>query len=68
MSYRISRLANSDIEAICDYVARDNSEAADRQDLRIHSTIEMLSQFPKLGHMRKDVSAEGSSGPLASTL
>ena len=56
MSYRISRRANADIEAICDYIAKDNPAAADSLDLRIHTTIEMLSQFPKLGHARQDVS------------
>jgi plasmid stabilization system protein ParE len=38
MTYRISRCANADIEAICDYIAKDNPDAADRLDLRIHST------------------------------
>lgn len=49
MTYHISRRANADIEAICDYIAKDNPDAADRLDARIHNTIEMLSQFPKIG-------------------
>jgi plasmid stabilization system protein ParE len=56
MTYRISRRANADIEAICDYIAQDNLAAANRLDLRIHTTIEMLSQFPRMGHSRRDVS------------
>ncbi len=56
MIYRISRRANADIEAICDYIAKDSPAAADRLDLRMHTTIEMLSQFPRMGHSRQDVS------------
>jgi plasmid stabilization system protein ParE len=56
MSYRISRRANADLEVICDYIAKDNLDAADRFDERIHGTIEMLAQFPRMGHSRTDVS------------
>ncbi|MBZ0189130.1 MAG: type II toxin-antitoxin system RelE/ParE family toxin [Candidatus Obscuribacterales bacterium] len=56
MTYRISGRANADIEAICNYIAQDNPEAADHIDLRIHTTIEMLSRFPRMGHSRQDVS------------
>lgn len=46
MSYRISPRANADIEGICDYIARDNPDAADRIDDRIHEAITLLAQFP----------------------
>ncbi len=55
MSYRISPRANADIEAICDYIARDNPDAADRLDDRIHDAITLLAQFPGMGHARTDV-------------
>ena len=55
MTFRISRRANADIEAICDYVLKDNAEAANRLDERIHKTIEILARFPKMGHTRGDV-------------
>jgi toxin ParE1/3/4 len=54
MTYRISRHANADLEAICDRIALDNPVAADNLDLR-HSAIAMLSQFPGMGHSRQDV-------------
>ena len=55
MTYRISRRANADIESICDYIAKDNPEAAERLDERIHNTIQMLAHFPRMGHLRSDV-------------
>jgi plasmid stabilization system protein ParE len=56
MTYRISRRANADIESICDYIAKDNPNAADEVDERIHGTIQMLALFPGMGHSRADVS------------
>lgn len=55
MKYRISRQADADIERICDYIAQDNPDAADRLDERIHQTIKMLAKFPRMGHTRADV-------------
>jgi len=56
MKYRISRQADKDIAGICDYIAQDNLKAADRLDSRIHETIKTLAQFPRMGHIRTDVS------------
>jgi toxin ParE1/3/4 len=55
MKYRISRKADADIERLCDFVAEDNPEAADRLDEQIHGAIELLAKFPGLGHARSDV-------------
>jgi plasmid stabilization system protein ParE len=55
MKYRISRPANADIERICDYIAQDNLDAADRLDQQIHRAIELLAKFPGIGHTRPDV-------------
>jgi plasmid stabilization system protein ParE len=55
MKYRISWLADKDIEQICDYIAQDNVSAADRLDEKIHETIGTLAQFPRMGHTRSDV-------------
>jgi toxin ParE1/3/4 len=55
MKYRISRLANADIEEICDRIANDKPDAADRLDDRIHRAIERLADFPGMGHNRADV-------------
>jgi len=37
MNYRISKRANADIEAICDYIAENNPDAADQFEDRIHT-------------------------------
>jgi plasmid stabilization system protein ParE len=55
MKYRISRRADKDIEEICDFIARDNLDAANRLDERIHQTIKSLAEFPGMGHTRSDV-------------
>lgn len=55
MKYRISRRADKDIEKICDFTARDNLDAANRLDERIHQTIKSLAEFPGMGHTRSDV-------------
>jgi plasmid stabilization system protein ParE len=55
MTYRISVRANADIEAICDYIAKDNPTAASELDQRLHNAIYLLAQFPGMGHGRLDV-------------
>jgi plasmid stabilization system protein ParE len=55
MNYRIARKADSDIERICDRIASNNPDAADRLDEEIHRAIELLAQFPRMGHDRADV-------------
>lgn len=56
MNYRVSRRANSDIERICDRIAEDNPDAADRLDDEIQRAVQLLAQFPGMGHTRGDVS------------
>ena len=46
MKYRISKRADADIERICDYIAENNLEAADRLDQQIHDAIRRLARFP----------------------
>jgi plasmid stabilization system protein ParE len=55
MNYRISRRADTDIERICDHIAEDNPDAADRLDEQIHRAIQLLAKFPRMGHPRADV-------------
>ncbi len=55
MKYRISRRADVDIERICDCIAEDNPDAADRLDQEIHQAIQLLAKFPGMGHARPDV-------------
>lgn len=46
MRYRISCRADADIERICDHVAADNPDAADRLDERLHREIQLLAGPP----------------------
>ena len=55
MNYRISRQADADIDLICDYIAQNNPDAADRIDDQIHDAIQRLARFPGMGHTRSDV-------------
>jgi toxin ParE1/3/4 len=55
MKYRISRMADKDIERICDGIAEDNPQAADRLDEQIHNAIKLLAKLPRMGHTRSDV-------------
>jgi plasmid stabilization system protein ParE len=58
MRYYISRRANQDIEEIGDFIAKDNVDAATRLNEKIHESIKLLSEFPRLGHVRADVRDE----------
>jgi toxin ParE1/3/4 len=55
MNYRISRRADTDIERIGDRISEDNPDAADRLDEQIHRAIQLLAEFPGMGHTRADV-------------
>lgn len=47
---RFTPQALSDLESIRDWIAADDTRAADRVLARIRQASEMLGQFPKLGH------------------
>lgn len=49
--------AEGDLNAIWDYIAEDNPDAADRTIDRIVSTIEALVAFPQQGHRRPDLTS-----------
>ncbi len=42
-----------DLEAIWEYTAEDNADAAERMIDRIEATIEALISFPHQGHRRR---------------
>jgi toxin ParE1/3/4 len=50
MRVRFSAAAIADIEAIRIYIAADNPQAAERVVERIADVVELLRDFPKLGH------------------
>ena len=50
MRVRFSAAAVADLESIRDYIAQNNPQAAERVLTRIGDAIELLREFPKLGH------------------
>jgi toxin ParE1/3/4 len=55
MSYRLSPLAEQDVEKIWSYVAEDsNTERADRLVDAIVDRFDMLSEHPKMGRLRPE--------------
>jgi toxin ParE1/3/4 len=55
--YEFHPEAQGDLNAIWDYIAEDNPDAADRTIDRIVSTIEALVLFPLQGHGRPDLTS-----------
>jgi toxin ParE1/3/4 len=58
MSWHVirSKAAKADLVDLWLYIASENPEAADRQISRIEETVDRLSDFPRLGPARDDVS------------
>jgi plasmid stabilization system protein ParE len=46
-----------DLEAIWDYIARDNIDAADRWIEKLFGAFEALAETPGMGHKRTDLTA-----------
>lgn len=57
MNLRVSKRADTDLDAIWQYVARDNPAAADRLEDAIHAAMHMLAEWPGLDHTRPDVTS-----------
>ncbi|MGH9624447.1 MAG: type II toxin-antitoxin system RelE/ParE family toxin [Bryobacteraceae bacterium] len=53
--YRLTPKASADVVEIWDYIARDNTEAADRVEIAIHNACALLAYSPLIGHTRNDV-------------
>ena len=51
MEYKlvISKKAEKDILSICDYIAKDCMQSANKVATRIYETIENIGRFPKMG-------------------
>jgi plasmid stabilization system protein ParE len=54
-AYILAEEAMKDLEAIWDYIAQDNLDAADRWTDRLFATFEALADRPGMGHMRRDL-------------
>jgi toxin ParE1/3/4 len=61
---RIAPIAESDLEQIWNYIARDNVDAADRMLDRIGDVFEMLSRQPLIGESRSEIRVGLRSFPV----
>jgi plasmid stabilization system protein ParE len=55
--YVLSAAAELDLEAIWEYIAADNIEAADQWIGKLFEAFETLRQSPGIGHAREDLTA-----------
>lgn len=53
--YQLTAEAHEDLAEIWEYIARDDTEAADRWDARLRDAFGMLAQNPRAGHTRRDL-------------
>jgi plasmid stabilization system protein ParE len=53
--YVLSADADLDLDAIWDYIAADNVDAADRWIDKLFDAFEALGQTPGMGHRREDL-------------
>ena len=56
--YEFSSEARDDLREIWTYIAADNPAAADRLEAAIYEACELLSERPRLGHKRPDLTDE----------
>lgn len=55
MEYRLSPECVEDLQSIWQFIAADNAEAADKLLDQFFDAFENLSQWPKQGHRRADL-------------
>lgn len=54
-SYTLGPDADRDLDAIWEYIAKDDVDAADRWIARLFDAFEALAQNPGMGHTRRDL-------------
>lgn len=57
MAYVLGRDAERDLDAIWDYIAEENLDAADRTLNELFEAFELLAKNPRIGHKRKDLTS-----------
>jgi toxin ParE1/3/4 len=62
--YKISQLAQQDLEDTWVYLAQNNQIAADKQIANILNRLPMLAQFPDIGQMRDELGEKLRSFPV----
>ncbi len=55
--YLLARAAESDLDSIWEYIARDSMDAADRWIAKLFEAFEGLAANPAIGHKREDLTA-----------
>lgn len=55
--YVLSAATELDLEAIWEYIAEDNIDAADQWIGKLFDAFETLEQTPGIGHMREDLTS-----------
>jgi toxin ParE1/3/4 len=63
-NYRISQLAEQDLEDIWVYIAQNNQIAADTEIAKILNCFPKLAKFPGMGRSRDDLLPELRSFPV----
>jgi len=53
--FRLGRAATRDIDEICNYIANDSIDAADRVADSLLQACRLIGQNPVLGHKREDL-------------
>jgi plasmid stabilization system protein ParE len=53
----LSAAAELDLDAIWDYIAQDNIDAADRWIAKLFDAFDVLAQAPGMGHKREDLTS-----------
>lgn len=62
--YRLSRIAEADLDSIWEYIARDNPVAANRVFDSIAERFEMLVRQPSIGEPREEIRSDLRSFPV----
>jgi plasmid stabilization system protein ParE len=55
--YVLAAAAESDLDAIWEYIAGDNLEAADRWIAKLFDAFDALGRTPGMGHTRQDLTS-----------
>jgi plasmid stabilization system protein ParE len=53
--FRLTTEAHADIREICDYIADDSPDAADRVLEDLYAAINLIAKSPRIGHSRPDL-------------
>ncbi len=56
-TYVLAAAAELDVDAIWEYIAEDNIDAADRWAARLFDAFEALAAMPGMGHARPDLTS-----------